>query len=126
MFGIAISPLSFIPGARVDHHLANLNFFFIRESTSVREVRVREIDMIYIIYIYILSSLFFAVTCNFAFKSYFISTFERSFSLHNVNLPCASNVTFYIETNPYDHNLFCAYFSAAAFPHLCRDLWQKF
>jgi len=37
VFGINITPLPFVPGARVDHHLGNLNFFFIRESTSVRE-----------------------------------------------------------------------------------------
>lgn len=36
-YGVEISPLSFIPGARIERHLGNLNFFFIRESTSIKE-----------------------------------------------------------------------------------------
>jgi len=36
-FGINMTPAPFIPGARIDHHLGSLNFFFIRESTSIRE-----------------------------------------------------------------------------------------
>jgi len=35
--GVNITPTPFVPGARIDHHLGNLNFFFIRESTGVRE-----------------------------------------------------------------------------------------
>uniref|UniRef100_T1IKZ1 C2 domain-containing protein n=1 Tax=Strigamia maritima TaxID=126957 RepID=T1IKZ1_STRMM len=35
--GIDISPLSYVPGSSVDKYLGNLNCFFIRESTSVRE-----------------------------------------------------------------------------------------
>jgi len=38
MFGINVTPLPYIPGARIEHHLGNLNFFLIRESTSVREM----------------------------------------------------------------------------------------
>jgi hypothetical protein len=30
--------MPFVPGARIEHHLGNLNFFFIRETTSIREV----------------------------------------------------------------------------------------
>ena len=37
-FGINMTPAPFIPGARIDHHLGSLNFFFIRESTNIREV----------------------------------------------------------------------------------------
>ena len=40
-FGINISPGPFIPGAKIDQHLGSLNFFFIRESSNVREVRGR-------------------------------------------------------------------------------------
>lgn len=32
-----ITPLSFIPGGKIEKYLGNLNFFFIRESTSIRE-----------------------------------------------------------------------------------------
>jgi len=34
---VDLTPLSFIPGGRIDKYLGNLNFFFIRESTSIRE-----------------------------------------------------------------------------------------
>ena len=37
-FGINMTPCSYIPGARIDHHLGSLNFFFIRESSNVREL----------------------------------------------------------------------------------------
>jgi hypothetical protein len=30
--------MPFVPGARIEHHMGNLNFFFIRETTSIREV----------------------------------------------------------------------------------------
>jgi len=36
-FGINMTPAPFVPGARIDHHLGSLNFFFIRESTNIRE-----------------------------------------------------------------------------------------
>ncbi|XP_067642568.1 C2 domain-containing protein 5 isoform X2 [Eurosta solidaginis] len=36
-YGVDISPLSFVPGGRIDKYLGNLNFFFIRETTSIRE-----------------------------------------------------------------------------------------
>ncbi|XP_062126650.1 C2 domain-containing protein 5 isoform X1 [Drosophila sulfurigaster albostrigata] len=36
-YGVDLTPLSFIPGGRIEKYLGNLNFFFIRESTSIRE-----------------------------------------------------------------------------------------
>ncbi|XP_015437030.1 PREDICTED: C2 domain-containing protein 5 [Dufourea novaeangliae] len=36
-YGVDITPLSYLPGGRIDRYLGNLNFFFIRESTSIRE-----------------------------------------------------------------------------------------
>lgn len=36
-YGVDITPLSYVPGGRIDRYLGNLNFFFIRESTSIRE-----------------------------------------------------------------------------------------
>lgn len=36
--GIDITPLSFIPKGKIERYLGNLNFFFIRETTSIREV----------------------------------------------------------------------------------------
>ncbi|XP_075146095.1 C2 domain-containing protein 5 isoform X2 [Haematobia irritans] len=35
--GVDITPMSFIPGGKIEKYLGNLNFFFIRESTSIRE-----------------------------------------------------------------------------------------
>ncbi|KAF2368053.1 hypothetical protein FHG87_001188 [Trinorchestia longiramus] len=37
-YGVYISPLPFVPGARIERHLGNLNFCFIRESNCVKEV----------------------------------------------------------------------------------------
>ncbi|XP_030376593.1 C2 domain-containing protein 5 isoform X2 [Scaptodrosophila lebanonensis] len=37
-YGVDLTPLNFIPGARIEKYLGNLNFFFIRESTSIREI----------------------------------------------------------------------------------------
>lgn len=42
-YGVDITPMTYIPGAKIERYLGNLNFFFIRESTCIREV---------IIYIY--------------------------------------------------------------------------
>ncbi|KAK0170071.1 hypothetical protein PV328_010676 [Microctonus aethiopoides] len=36
-YGVDITPLSYLPGGRIDRYLGNLNFFFIRECTSIRE-----------------------------------------------------------------------------------------
>ncbi|XP_056645084.1 C2 domain-containing protein 5 isoform X1 [Diorhabda sublineata] len=35
--GVDITPLSYVPGASIDKYLGNINFFFIRETTSIRE-----------------------------------------------------------------------------------------
>lgn len=35
--GVDITPLSYVPGATIEQYLGNLNFFFIRETTSIRE-----------------------------------------------------------------------------------------
>lgn len=35
--GVDITPLSYVPGAKIEKYLGNLNFFFIRETTSIRE-----------------------------------------------------------------------------------------
>ncbi|XP_054160558.1 C2 domain-containing protein 5-like [Oppia nitens] len=36
-FGIELTPLSYIPSGQIESYLGNLDFFFIRESTSIRE-----------------------------------------------------------------------------------------
>ncbi|XP_033213483.1 uncharacterized protein LOC117170664 [Belonocnema kinseyi] len=36
-YGVDLTPLSYLPGGRIERYLGNLNFFFIRESTSIRE-----------------------------------------------------------------------------------------
>ena len=36
--GVLLTPLSYIPGAHIDQYTGHLNFFIIRETTSVREV----------------------------------------------------------------------------------------
>ena len=35
-----MTPLSYIPGGKIERYIRNLNFFFIRESTCIREVRI--------------------------------------------------------------------------------------
>ncbi|XP_066152809.1 C2 domain-containing protein 5 isoform X3 [Euwallacea fornicatus] len=35
--GVDITPLSYVPGGHIEQYLGNLNFFFIRETTSIRE-----------------------------------------------------------------------------------------
>ncbi|XP_065165610.1 uncharacterized protein [Atheta coriaria] len=35
--GVDITPLSYVPGGKIEKYLGNLNFFFIRETTSLRE-----------------------------------------------------------------------------------------
>lgn len=37
--------MTYIPGAKIERYLGNLNFFFIRESTCIREVKIN-IDLI--------------------------------------------------------------------------------
>uniref|UniRef100_A0A8D8LCW9 C2 domain-containing protein 5 n=1 Tax=Cacopsylla melanoneura TaxID=428564 RepID=A0A8D8LCW9_9HEMI len=37
-YGVDITPLSHIPGGRIEKYLGNLNFFFIRESNCIREM----------------------------------------------------------------------------------------
>jgi len=37
-FGVNLTLGSYIPGARIEQHLGSLNFFFIRESSNVREI----------------------------------------------------------------------------------------
>lgn len=41
-YGVDITPLSYLPGGRIERYQGNLNFFFIRESTSIREVNFVE------------------------------------------------------------------------------------
>lgn len=36
-YGVEMTPLSYVPGGSIRKYLGNLNFFFIRESTSIRE-----------------------------------------------------------------------------------------
>ncbi|XP_060570000.1 LOW QUALITY PROTEIN: C2 domain-containing protein 5-like [Ruditapes philippinarum] len=36
--GIQITPLAYVPGAKIEKYIGSYNFFFIRETTSVREV----------------------------------------------------------------------------------------
>lgn len=37
-YGVDVTPMTYIPGAKIERYLGNLNFFFIRESTCIREV----------------------------------------------------------------------------------------
>ncbi|XP_021377240.1 C2 domain-containing protein 5-like isoform X2 [Mizuhopecten yessoensis] len=36
--GIEITPLAYVPGGKIERYLGNYNFFFIRETTSLREM----------------------------------------------------------------------------------------
>ena len=44
---INITPLSYVPGARIEKYLGNLNFFFIRETSSLREVLLHFIELFF-------------------------------------------------------------------------------
>ena len=35
--GVNLTPTPYVPGARIDHHLGNLNLFYIRETSGLRE-----------------------------------------------------------------------------------------
>ena len=35
---IVLTPLTYVPGAKVDKYLGNLNFLLIRETSSLREI----------------------------------------------------------------------------------------
>jgi hypothetical protein len=35
---VNLTPLSYVPGAKIDKYLGSLNFFLIRETSSLREV----------------------------------------------------------------------------------------
>lgn len=48
-YGVDITPLSYLPGGRIERYQGNLNFFFIRESTSIREVSFVEFIMMTIL-----------------------------------------------------------------------------
>ncbi|XP_074661016.1 C2 domain-containing protein 5-like isoform X2 [Tubulanus polymorphus] len=37
--GVELTPLSYVPGGRIETYFGNINLFFIRESTSIREVK---------------------------------------------------------------------------------------
>ena len=39
MRGVELTPLPCVPGGRIVKYLGNYNFFLIRESTSVKEVK---------------------------------------------------------------------------------------
>ena len=39
-----MTSLSYVPGGKIECYLGNLNFFFIRESTCIREVRTYFMD----------------------------------------------------------------------------------
>ncbi|XP_053697644.1 C2 domain-containing protein 5 isoform X2 [Sabethes cyaneus] len=37
-YGVDITPLNYVPGGRIEKYLGNLDFFFIRECTAVKEI----------------------------------------------------------------------------------------
>lgn len=45
-----MTPLSYIPGGRIEKYLGNLNFFFIRETSCIREVSTLEVTYNYLTY----------------------------------------------------------------------------
>lgn len=45
--GVDITPLSYVPGGKIEKYLGNLNFFFIRETTSIREVNFNQRLLLY-------------------------------------------------------------------------------
>ena len=80
---INLTPLSYVPGARIEKYLGNLNFFLIRETSSLREVGgISSFVQSFICEIYsIVRSHVNALGGN-AVVSYFMSEFVVIHSVH--------------------------------------------
>ena len=96
---INLTPLSYVPGARIEKYLGNLNFFLIRETSSLREVGgISSFVQSFICEIYsIVRSHVNALGGN-AVVSYFMSEFVVMHSVHKnqVNRSFISNCQYLI------------------------------
>ena len=96
---INLTPLSYVPGARIEKYLGNLNFFLIRETSSLREVGgISSFVQSFICEIYsIVRSHVNALGGN-AVVSYFMSEFVVMHSVHKnqVNISIISNFQYLI------------------------------
>lgn len=90
---INLTPLSYVPGARIEKYLGNLNFFLIRETSSLREVGgISSFVQSFICEIYsIVRSHVNALGGN-AVVSYFMSEFVVMHSLHKNQAQCLIHI----------------------------------
>jgi hypothetical protein len=91
--GIVITPQSYIPGAKIEKYLGNLNFFLIRETSSLREVGgIGSFVQAFICEIYsIVRSHVNALGGN-AVVSYFMSEFVVIHSVHKNQAQCLIHI----------------------------------
>merc|ERR1712150_150350 len=90
---INLTPLSYVPGARIEKYLGNLNFFLIRETSSLREVGgISSFVQSFICEIYsIVRSHVNALGGN-AVVSYFMSEFVVMHSVHKNQAQCLIHI----------------------------------
>merc|ERR1719479_806973 len=88
-----ITQLSYVPGARIEKYLGNLNFFLIRETSSLREVGgISSFVQSFICEIYsIVRSHVNALGGN-AVVSYFMSEFVVIHSVHKNQAQCLIHI----------------------------------
>ena len=93
---INLTPLSYVPGARIEKYLGNLNFFLIRETSSLREVGgISSFVQSFICEIYsIVRSHVNALGGN-AVVSYFMSEFVVMHSVHKNQVRLDLLINFY-------------------------------
>ena len=49
VLGIDVTPLAYVPGAKIERYIGSYNFFFIRETSSVKEVCLQDNNLIIIV-----------------------------------------------------------------------------
>ena len=82
-----------MPGAKIDKYLGNLNFFLIRETSSLREVGgLSSFVQWFISEIYSIVRSHVAALGGNAIVSYFMSEFVVTHSVHKNQVICAIDV----------------------------------
>lgn len=90
---IVLTPLSYVPGAKIDKYLGNLNFFLIRETSSLREVGgLSSFVQWFICEIYSIVRSHVSALAGNAIVSYFMSEFVVTHSAHKNQAQCLIHV----------------------------------
>ena len=107
---IVVTPLSYVPGSRIDKYLGNLNFFLIRETSSLREVGgLGSFVQWFICEIYSIVRSHVSALGGNAIVSYFMSEFVVMHSVHK------NQVSVSRDCIPYNFRLFTLVFALQAF-----------